>query len=112
MKLNLKKDLYKSFFRIRSVEESIAFKYETGDTGLMRCPVHLSSGQEAVAAAFSKVARKNDYAVGTHRGHAHYLPSNYTFFYSYAYKCDSGHIYTKFIDLGIKLINNSIYLLE
>tara|TARA_B100001059_G_C17818089_1_gene576526 strand:- start:1377 stop:2354 length:978 start_codon:yes stop_codon:yes gene_type:complete len=73
MKLNLKKDLYKSFFRIRSVEESIAFKYETGDTGLMRCPVHLSSGQETVAAAFSKVARKNDYAVGTHRGHAHYL---------------------------------------
>ena len=73
MTLNLKKNLYKSLFRIRSVEETIAAKYEIGEAGLMRCPVHLSSGQEAVAAAFSKIVKKDDYAVGTHRGHAHYL---------------------------------------
>ena len=73
MKIDLKKQLYKKIFRIRAVEEMIAMKYETGQKGLMRCPVHLSSGQEVVAAAFSKIVKKNDYAVGTHRGHAHYL---------------------------------------
>lgn len=73
MKIDLKKQLYKNIYRIRAVEEMIAMKYETGQKGLMRCPVHLSSGQEVVAAAFSKIVKKNDYAVGTHRGHAHYL---------------------------------------
>ena len=73
MTLNLKKELYKNIFRIRTVEETIAAKYKTGEDGLMRCPVHLSSGQEVVAAAFSKIVKKTDYAIGTHRGHAHYL---------------------------------------
>ncbi len=73
MTLNLKKELYKNIFRIRTVEETIAAKYKNGEDGLMRCPVHLSSGQEVVAAAFSKIVKKTDYAIGTHRGHAHYL---------------------------------------
>jgi pyruvate dehydrogenase E1 component alpha subunit len=73
MKLDLKKKLYNNIFRIRAVEEEIAKKYKTGKDGIMRCPIHLSSGQEAVAAAFSTITKKKDYAVGTHRGHAHYL---------------------------------------
>ena len=61
MTLNLKKELYKNIFRIRTVEETIAAKYKTGEDGLMRCPVHLSSGQEVVAAAFSKIVKKIKY---------------------------------------------------
>ena len=39
----------------------------------MRCPTHLSTGQEAVSAAFSLAVNKDDFAVSTHRGHAHYI---------------------------------------
>ena len=57
-------------YRIRSVEEEISKRYSDGK---MRCPTHLSIGQEAVPAAFSEIALKNDFAVSSHRGHAHYL---------------------------------------
>lgn len=64
------KNLYKSAFRIREIELEISKRYSESK---MRCPTHLSIGQEAVSAAFSKVANKNDFAVSTHRCHAHYL---------------------------------------
>lgn len=57
-------------YRIRAVEEEIARRYPEGK---MRCPVHLSIGQEAVPAAFAESIRATDFAVSTHRGHAHYL---------------------------------------
>jgi pyruvate dehydrogenase E1 component alpha subunit len=57
-------------YRIRAVEEEIARRYPEGK---MRCPVHLSIGQEAVPAAFAESVRATDFAVSTHRGHAHYL---------------------------------------
>lgn len=57
-------------YRIRSVEETIAKRYQEGK---MRCPTHLSVGQEAVSAAFSQLVSKKDFAVSSHRGHAHYL---------------------------------------
>jgi len=63
-------ELYRSMVRIRMVEQSIASAYEEQQ---MRCPVHLSIGQEAPSAAFSLVAEPGDLAVSTHRGHAHYL---------------------------------------
>lgn len=62
--------LYESMFRIRSVEEAIAEKYTEWK---MRCPTHLSIGQEAVAAAVGLVLNKDDFAVSTHRSHAHYI---------------------------------------
>ena len=68
--MNLENKLYYVMRRIRSVEEKIAEKYIDGE---MRCPTHLSIGQEGVAAAFSLCVSKNDFAVSTHRGHAHYL---------------------------------------
>ena len=46
---NLEKKIYSNIFRIRFVEESIAKEYKTGDEGLMRCPVHLSTGQDLSA---------------------------------------------------------------
>jgi len=39
----------------------------------MRCPTHLSVGQELVGAISGMVLRNDDFAVSTHRGHAHYL---------------------------------------
>ena len=56
--------------RIRTVEEEIATRYPEGK---MRCPTHLSIGQEAVPAAVAECVRQTDFAVSTHRGHAHYL---------------------------------------
>lgn len=56
--------------RIRAVEEEIAARYSEGK---MRCPTHLSIGQEAVAAAVGEALRRDDLAVSGHRAHAHYL---------------------------------------
>ena len=62
--------LLKTILRIRAVEEKIALKYSENK---MRCPTHLSIGQEASPAAISTCLTNNDFAVSTHRGHAHYL---------------------------------------
>jgi len=62
--------LLHSMYRIRMVEEEIASHYSEGE---MRCPTHLSIGQEAVAAAVGAVLRKEDLVVSGHRAHAHYL---------------------------------------
>lgn len=70
MSEDLINNLYEKLYLIRCVEETIAERYHEGK---MRCPTHLSTGQEAVSAAFSLVAKKDDFAVSTHRGHAHYL---------------------------------------
>jgi TPP-dependent pyruvate/acetoin dehydrogenase alpha subunit len=56
--------------RIRYVEEEIARRYREGK---MRCPTHLSVGQEAVAAAVGFALSRDDMAVSGHRAHAHYL---------------------------------------
>lgn len=63
-------ELYEMTYRIRKVESKIAEEYSKGE---MRCPVHLSIGQELTSAVFSIFQTKSDYAVSTHRAHAHYL---------------------------------------
>jgi pyruvate dehydrogenase E1 component alpha subunit len=62
--------LFSTMLRIRMIESAIADKYSQQE---MRCPVHLSIGQEAPAAAFAQAVEKKDFAVSTHRGHAHFL---------------------------------------
>lgn len=57
-------------YRIRAVEEEIARRYPLNK---MRCPVHLSIGQEVIPAVFAENIRSQDFAISTHRGHAHYL---------------------------------------
>ncbi len=66
----MKQKLYRSMLRIRMVEEEIANRYSEWK---MRCPTHLSIGQEAVAATIGMLLRNDDFAVSTHRSHAHYL---------------------------------------
>ena len=56
--------------RIRLVEESIAEKYSEQK---MRCPTHLSIGQEAIAVGVCANLTSQDQVLSTHRAHAHYL---------------------------------------
>ena len=56
---------------IRAVEDEIAFRYYKDQ--LMRCPVHLSIGQEASAVGVCENLNNNDYILSNHRCHAHYL---------------------------------------
>jgi len=63
-------DLWKRMKRIRFVEETIARRYSEQK---MRCPTHLSVGQEAVAVGVCSALITSDQAVSTHRAHAHYL---------------------------------------
>jgi len=67
---HLEMRLLGAMLRLRIVEEAIAAHYPEQE---MRCPVHLSIGQEAPSAAFSLAVQREDLAVSTHRGHAHYL---------------------------------------
>ena len=67
---NLLIDLFRQMYRIRAVEEAIAQHYPEGK---MRCPVHLSIGQESIPAVFAQLIGSGDFTVSTHRGHAHYL---------------------------------------
>ena len=66
-------EIHKKIFLIRETEEKIAEEYSNQK---MRCPVHLSIGQEAVSAALSHFLNNHDFAVSTHRGHAHYIAKN------------------------------------
>jgi TPP-dependent pyruvate/acetoin dehydrogenase alpha subunit len=62
--------LYREMLFIRTVEEEIAARYSEQK---MRCPIHLSIGQEAVAVGVSAALGPGDQAVSTHRCHAHYI---------------------------------------
>lgn len=55
---------------IRRVEEEIVARYGKQE---MRCPTHLSIGQEAIAVGACHHLRASDSVFSTHRNHAHYL---------------------------------------
>ena len=68
-----KKDKTKLLYdmiKIREVENTIAKRYSEGK---MRCPVHLSIGQEAIAVGVCNNLSDNDQILSAHRSHAHYL---------------------------------------
>jgi pyruvate dehydrogenase E1 component alpha subunit len=62
--------LLRDMLYIRLVEEAIAARYAEQE---MRCPVHLSIGQEAIAVGVCQALRQSDRVFSTHRCHAHYL---------------------------------------
>ena len=62
--------LFFEMLRIRLIEEAIADRYPEGE---MRCPVHLSIGQEAVAVGVAASLGSEDCVMSAHRAHAHYL---------------------------------------
>ena len=68
-----KKILKKGFFnilRIRRIEESLSKVYSNKK---IRCPMHLSIGQEAIAVGVSLNLSSKDQVVSNHRCHAHFL---------------------------------------
>ena len=68
--MKIEKKLFYEMYRIRRIEERIAFKYNEWK---MRCPVHLSIGQEAPPVGVCQNLKKKDKIVTAHRSHAHYL---------------------------------------
>ena len=64
------KILFESMLRIRMTEEKIADRYSENR---MRCPTHLSIGQEAISVGVCSNLTDKDLVLSTHRAHAHYL---------------------------------------
>ena len=62
--------LFSRLCLIRLFEERIIKEYPNQK---IRCPVHLSIGQEAIAAASGLALKKNDISISYHRSHAHFL---------------------------------------
>ena len=71
--MNAKYDLIKKMLYIRLVEEKIRFEYVKQE---MRCPIHLSIGQESATVAVCNSLRKSDKIFTNHRCPAHYLAKN------------------------------------
>ncbi len=63
-------NLYQRMLKIRLTEETIAKRYSEWE---MRCPTHLSIGQEAVSAGVCGNLNDNDFVLSTHRCHGHYI---------------------------------------
>ena len=69
LKINHKKIL-KNLITIRSVEEKIVEEYDKQE---IRCPVHLSVGQEASSVGICLNLKKKDQIVLSHRCHSSYI---------------------------------------
>ncbi|MEN9779375.1 MAG: hypothetical protein RL014_523 [Pseudomonadota bacterium] len=74
--------LYRSMARIRAFENAAevlsqggvsAYGKQAAGTARVRGPLHLSTGQEAVAAGVCAHLKADDYLTSTHRGHGHTL---------------------------------------
>lgn len=64
----LSRKLYEAVVRARKFDEKIVELYPQQE---MRCPTHLSLGQEAAAAGVCAALRKEDLIFSTHRCHSH-----------------------------------------
>ena len=64
------KDLYRSMVRIRAFEEAALAAHKAGE---MPGPLHVSIGQEGVAAGVCANLRADDRLTSNHRGHGHAL---------------------------------------
>jgi acetoin:2,6-dichlorophenolindophenol oxidoreductase subunit alpha len=62
--------LLRMMIRIRRCEENLIEPILQSE---VKCPVHLYSGQEAVAAGLCASLKKRDYVFGNHRSHGHFL---------------------------------------
>jgi len=70
IKNKLLKNFYKKMLQIRFCEEGFIDPIINGE---IKCPVHLYSGQEAIATGVCCALRKDDYIFGNHRSHGHYI---------------------------------------
>ena len=70
MNKKTKFNLLYSMIRMRMVEERISSEYSSQQ---MRCPVHLSVGQEAISSGICLNLKDKDQVFSAHRSHFHYL---------------------------------------
>lgn len=63
--------LYTDMVKIRLFEEKVAELLQK--KVIIKCPVHLYTGQEAVAVGACAHLRREDYVFSTHRSHGHFL---------------------------------------
>lgn len=63
-------EMYRMMLRIRYTEEGFVQPVIDGE---IRCPVHLSTGQEAAAAGVGLALEPRDVVFGSHRSHGHHL---------------------------------------
>ena len=64
------RSMYITMLRIRKFEERVAELLVDQE---IKCPTHLYTGEEAVAAGVCANLRKEDYVFSTHRSHGHYI---------------------------------------
>ena len=62
------KGLYETMIKIRKFEKKACDLFKEG---LIRGPMHVYTGQEAIAAGACDVIEEQDYITSTHRGHGH-----------------------------------------
>lgn len=70
IKNGLLEEFYKQMLQIRFCEEGFIEPILNGE---IKCPVHLYSGEEAIATGVCSALRKDDYIFGNHRSHGHYI---------------------------------------
>lgn len=75
------KEILSNMITIRKTEDFIAQKKEKG---LIGGPVHLASGQEAIAVGISQNLNKKDIVFGNHRSHSHLIALNRDFYKLFA----------------------------
>lgn len=63
-------DFYTTMVRIRTCEEAFVEPILNDE---IRCPVHLYSGEEAIATGVCAALERRDLIFGSHRSHGHYL---------------------------------------
>ncbi len=67
---NLNRALYRKLYLIRAAEELIRDQYMDD---MMKTPMHMSSGEEAIAAGVCEALAPSDQVLGTYRSHGLYL---------------------------------------
>ncbi len=70
------KSIYTALVRARKFDEKVAELYPEQE---MKCPAHLSIGQEGTPAGVSVALRDDDYMFSTHRCHAHTVAKGASF---------------------------------
>ena len=70
IKSKLKYNFYLDMLLTRTVEEKIVSEYPKNE---IRCPVHLSIGQEAISTGVSANLKRTDLILSNHRSHSHYI---------------------------------------
>ena len=63
-------EIYSYMHLIRAYDEKIVKEYKHQE---IRCPVHLSIGQEGIAAGIMSALNKKDIVMSNHRAHGHYI---------------------------------------